>query len=200
VPVGPGFISGYVYSGAGKGSSADIPVPGMLVQLQDNTNKTLTDTYTDATGYYSFSGLGYDDFIIFPEDYDYNTTAAPVISLNSSNVSVTAVDFKQYLNARTIVPYVGSNLVHTVTNTVSIGVYPNPTSGALNIKWENQSTGSANVIITDVLGREVFSSVLNINTASGQSPINVEELKDGVYQISIQSGSIYYSGKLVVQQ
>jgi hypothetical protein len=81
-----------------------------------------------------------------------------------------------------------------------ISVFPNPTNGDLNIKWSNLETGSATIALTDVVGREVYKSQLNINSASGQSEINLSELKSGIYLISIKSDNVYYSGKLMIQK
>jgi type IX secretion system substrate protein/Big-like domain-containing protein len=200
VPTGPGFISGFVYSGAGKGTSSGIPVPGMLVQLHDNSSNALTYTYTDMSGAYSFSGLGYNDYVIYPEDYDYNTVASATISLSSSHPVATAVDFKQFINSRIIVPFTAPSSVATVSNTDAISVYPNPTNGLLNIQWQNLVQGNANVTITDILGREVSKTNLSIDDASGKKQINVNELKDGIYEVSVQSGTIYFSCKLMVQK
>jgi uncharacterized protein YjdB len=200
VPSGPGFISGYVYSGAGREASAGIPVAGLQVLLKDNLGTLLTYTFTDATGAYSFSGLGFNDYMIYPEAYDFNTVASNVVSLNSSHPTVNAVDFKQYVDSRVIAPVTIVNLVPSIANTNGINLYPNPASGAINIQWTNQAQGVARIVITDVLGRAAYASTLNIGAANGQQQINIDGLKDGIYQLSIKSGNIYYSCKLVVQK
>jgi hypothetical protein len=81
----------------------------------------------------------------------------------------------------------------------TMNVYPNPTSGNLNIQWQNQETGNAAVIITDMTGREVYHSVLNITDVSGQDQVSLSDLKSGIYLISIKSDAVHFSSKLVIQ-
>ncbi len=81
-----------------------------------------------------------------------------------------------------------------------VSVYPNPTGGSLNVKWDNQVNGNAIVRVTDVTGREVFISVLEINTVSGQAQFDLSNLKDGIYLLTIKSDHIFYTGKLQIQK
>jgi uncharacterized protein YjdB len=199
VPPGPGFISGYVYAGAGKGTSGDIPVAGMPIYLQNAASKILTVTYTDATGAYSFGSLAYGTYVIYPEVFDYYTTPSSVITLNTDAASVTGANFKQYLNSRRIVPY-GTTEVKPLSADGGIVFFPNPAGNNLNIRWNNQPQGTAYMTITDVFGREVYRSSVSFASPSGQSQINTSGLQDGIYQVTIKSDKIYYSTKLVVQQ
>ncbi len=200
VPAGPGFISGYVYSGAGKGTSGETPAAGMLIYLKDLGNNVLTYTYTDGTGAYSFSNLAFGDYIIYPEEYDYNTISSDFITLNSTSPSATAIDFKEFTISRVITPFVIGAGVKNILPDNRLNVYPNPASGVLNIQWKNQSTGNGHVVITDVVGREVYQSAININAASGQTRINLEGLQDGMYLITIKSDNINYSGQLLIKK
>lgn len=97
---------------------------------------------------------------------------------------------------------------HTATNGVStiasedasLSVYPNPTSGNLNIQWQNQQAGAVKVSVSDIIGREVYHSTLSLDAESGQSMINLSELKDGIYIISIKSDAVSYSNRLIIRK
>jgi trimeric autotransporter adhesin len=198
VPSGPGFISGYVYSGAGKGTG-DAPVTGMIIFLETGSSQVLSHTYTDGNGYYSFSNLAYGDYIIYPEDYVFKTTHSAVITLNDATPTTNNIDFRQYLTSRIITPYSYPNRITPVSNNRGIAVYPNPSQGELNVQWNNQLRGTADVTVTNVVGHEVYRSVLNITTASGESNISLAGIQDGVYMITIRSANIHYTGKLLIQ-
>jgi len=86
----------------------------------------------------------------------------------------------------------------TASSEGSMSVYPNPTSGRLNIQWENQTTGDAEVQISDVTGHEVYRSALQISDVSGQAQLSLDNLTDGIYLIRIRSANTYYSSKLQV--
>ena len=198
VPTGPGFISGYVYLGAGKGTAGLTGVPNMLIQLKNASGTVIAYTYTNAAGAYSFTSLAYGSYVIYPEDYHFHTTASTAVGLNAANPGVTAVSFKQYPVSRNIIPF-STVATGSIPAAQAINVYPNPTNGLLNISWNDQATGVASLIITDVIGRQVYSSVIDINTASGTAGINLSGLVNGIYHVSIKSENLNYSGRLQVQ-
>ena len=197
VPPGPGFISGYISAGAGRGTSGDVPAVGMIVYLKDASGAVLTYTYTDGTGMYSFSSLANGTYMIYPENYAFYTTPSAVITLTSSNESITGIDFKQHNTSGTITP-IDATAVQTVA-AQDFNIYPNPATGNLNIQWANKTTGAATVTISDITGRTVLSSAININAASGHSQLNVSDLNNGIYLISITSASSTYNTKIVIQ-
>jgi hypothetical protein len=198
VPAGPGFISGYVYAGAGKGTSTG--VSGMLIYLKSaTTGQVLSHTYTDGGGAYSFGSLANGSYIIYPEAYNYYTTPSAVIVLGTSSTSVTNVIFRQFATSKTIVPS-GPTYIAAVNGNDAISVHPNPSSGSVNITWQNQPVGNGTIVISDMLGREVFTSVLNVNAASGVQNINLDNLTAGVYIINVKSSGINYTGKLMLEK
>ena len=114
-----------------------------------------------------------------------------------------------------LTPITGHGTVDTVYKTVDITstlgsgtvnvntgftINPNPTSGAVNIQWNNQQTGNAELQISDVTGRVVSQSVLNMNAASGEKQLNLSSLAGGTYFITIKSATIEYSNKIVLQK
>ena len=198
VPAGPGFISGYVTAGAGRGTSGDVPAVDMIVYLKDASGHILTYTYTDGTGMYSFSALANGSYIIYPENYSFYTTPSSVITLSTSAESVTGINFKQHNTYGTITPNLVSTSV-TAATAQEFNIYPTPTTGNIFIQWANKATGNADVTITDVTGRVVIASAIKINTTSGQSQINVSDLNNGIYLISIKGESVNYNGKVMVQ-
>jgi len=201
IPTGSGFVGGLISSGAGRATLTDVPAQGMLVYLIDaGTNQVLTYNYTDVNGAYSFSNLANGNYIIYPEDYDYRTTPSPAISLAGAADSITGVNFKQHTTARTITPTtvpVGTSIL--LSSKSEIQVFPNPASGNLNIQWNKQQPGSSELIITDVIGRKVYEAAVNMTSSSGQLPLDISSLRNGIYLISVKTEKTEYNGKLIVQ-
>lgn len=81
----------------------------------------------------------------------------------------------------------------------TINVFPNPTSGTLNIQWVGQHAGAATVEVRDVTGRIANTTALKMN-AAGEAQINVDDLDNGIYFVSIRSEYINYTNKVVVQK
>jgi hypothetical protein len=198
VPVGPGFIGGYVYAGAGKGTS-DAGAAGMLIYLENTSSHVLTHTYTGATGAYSFKNLGYGNYLIYPEEYDYHTTPSATITLSAGKPTVNGINFKQYTTSRKIIP-LDYTRVKILTSADGIRVFPNPSGGMVTIEWTNRWTGNGHVEITDVAGRKVFDAALNMDVAPGHAQFNLAGLQDGIYMITVKAGDINYYGQLLIQQ
>ena len=147
---------------------------------------------------YSFSSLGNASYVIYPENYSFYTTPSSVITLSTSGESVSGINFKQHNTFGTITPNAGTTSVASAS-AQGFNIYPNPATGNVSIQWSNKMTGNADVTITDVTGRTVLATTININAASGQSQLNVAELKNGIYLVSIKSATVSYNTKLVIQ-
>jgi hypothetical protein len=196
VPSGPGFISGYVYAGAGKGTSGEAPVEGMLIYLKDGvTGQVLTYTYTNAAGAYTFNSLAYGSYIIYPEEYDYNTTPSSIITLSGANPSSTGVTFKQHTDMGTITPWTLPNSVTTVIADQHISVVPNPATDMITIKWSAIEKGDIQLLITDVMGREVYAADIENNLTQGEKKIGLSHLSQGMYMLRLQSRDVHYTQK-----
>jgi hypothetical protein len=198
VPSGPGFIGGYVYAGAGRGTTGDVPVNGMIIFLKNAATGTIvTYTYTDATGAYSFNGLALGNYVIYPEQFDNHTIPSATISVTSAATVSTGNNFRRYNDSRIIKPVTPAGIV-LQTGRTGLNVYPNPTTGMVNMEWNNLKADVANVVITDVLGREVYSSSMSINTPSGLTQMDLTALGSGVYFINVKSADLNYSNKLII--
>jgi len=194
---GPGIIGGHIVKGAGSADSSDA---GILVFLEDTSYHVLNYTYTDASGNYSFSGLPFGKFIVYPTDYHYYTTPSAYITLTVFAYHQNSIDFKQHTSLRTITPYAFPTITTQNTDYKTMSVFPNPTTGAINIAWQNQSLTDAWLSVKDMLGREVFWSSLNNVATSGIKQFDLSSLKNGVYFISIRSADLNYSEILQIEQ
>lgn len=199
VPSGPGFISGYVYSGAGKGTAGEIPVEGMIVYLRNSAGDVLTYTYTNASGAYSFSGLAYGTYVIFPTEHAYYTTPSTAIAVDAATPSRYGITFKQYTTSGIIVPWSAPSSVLTTTLADGVTVYPNPATGIVNIYTSAQQEGTMNVSLTDIAGRVVLSTTVTVNE-SGHAAADVSGLSSGLYLVRITSANSSFTGKLAIQR
>lgn len=72
-------------------------------------------------------------------------------------------------------------------------VYPNPTSGSVNIKLQDAT--SANISVTDVLGKTVLAKQIN----GTENTLDIAALNSGVYFITVQAGSAQSTQKIIVR-
>jgi PKD repeat protein len=200
VSSGPGFISGSVYSGAGRtmAGGSGTPVAGMQIQLFTAANVLWAFAYTNDTGLYTFSNLPLGTYYVYPEVINYGTTPATSINVTSSTETVSAVNFLQDASTHTIVPL--SLSVSSVNAASNVQVYPNPTTGNINVSWKLTSTDEdATLSITDVTGKSVYSGHLTMFAGSGTKALTLSELQAGIYFVHIRSTSLDYNGKLTVE-
>lgn len=92
----------------------------------------------------------------------------------------------------------------TIENSLSVGsqpsldftVYPNPSTGILNIQLSSLTADSANVSIHDVQGRKVASIVISNNL----SQIAIDNLSNGVYFVVVNQNNQKTTKKIVLQR
>lgn len=198
VPSGPGFISGYVYSGAGKGTAGDAPVEGMLVYLKNTTGQVLTYTYTDAAGHYSFTGLAYGSYVTYPVEQPFYTTPSDVITLSAGAPGFSSATFRQYLTSQVIRPYTTTSVFTAMSMQMNVGVYPNPAKNLVTIQTEQTVESAAQVQLLDITGRQVLSVHADINN-KGLGQVDVSAIPAGMYVIKVKSDYLNYTGKLTIE-
>ncbi|MCF8449637.1 MAG: Ig-like domain-containing protein [Taibaiella sp.] len=199
VPVGTGFISGFVYSGAGKGTAGEVPEPGMLLILKNAfTGQVVTHTYTNGDGGYSFGSLGFGSYIICPEDYGYYTSPSADVILSPFTPSATGVSFKKHTLHHTIYPFSFTGIRDIVSSVNNFYVFPNPATKSVKIMSTEQLSGIARISIVNATGSNVFSTTCSISN-SLPAEINISSLSAGIYFIHVQSSDLTQIQKLIVE-
>lgn len=97
------------------------------------------------------------------------------------------------------VTVINTSGVRNLQNTAYFNVFPNPASGSLNINWANLRNGKGSVAISDVSGRTVYFSEINLNNTIGNAKLDITSLTTGVYMLTIKSEQGFYCGKLVIE-
>ncbi len=196
---GPGFIAGNVLTGANRGTSGSTPVVNLHIVAKSNTTGNVVQmAYTDATGHYTLSSLPYDSYTVFPDSLNYTTMPYTAITLSSGSPSTSAATFMQHTISMSITPYTErANSVNT--QVASVSVYPNPTSGKLNLFWNETATEKATIAISDITGREIYSNTITMTEGSGVTAVDLSSFTNGMYIITVKSASINYNNKIEIQ-
>lgn len=195
---GPGFIGGDVTTGANKGTTTGMPVDGLMMYLLDASNTLYQSTRTDAAGHYSFSNIPSGTYHVFPDSLNYATTPYTGITITSGSPSYSVASFIQHTLSKTITPIpVGISNVSTAN--ASVVAFPNPSSGKVNIAWQVPAAQVADIIVTDITGRVVTTSTMNMTTGAGSSNLNLGTLVEGLYTVSVRSADINYTTKVQMQ-
>jgi hypothetical protein len=77
-------------------------------------------------------------------------------------------------------------------------LYPNPTDGIATIKFNDLALGSITLIVTDPIGRKVFTRNINVY-ANTSINIDLSSQASGIYFISVRNKNCIYSAKVIKQ-
>ncbi len=187
VTSGPGFIAGNVSAGANKGTSSGIP--GMTILLMASNGNPVASVTTDANGDYSFTNLAPATYVVYPEEWGFNTTTASVVVLNNDPTH-NNINFVRSARAQTITP--ASTSIRNIPNNAAFAVYPNPAKNTVTVELENNV--KASIAVTDITGKVVVTA-----TATGKTILRLDQLQKGLYFVTVEAENNKQTQKLLLQ-
>jgi hypothetical protein len=90
----------------------------------------------------------------------------------------------------------GDLVIDMVSN--SLEVSPNPSDGLINIVISNPGQGIADVIVSDLNGRKLFSRQYNVNISNNKFSIDLSGCTRGIYVLNVRINGSHLSEKLVI--
>jgi hypothetical protein len=122
------------------------------------------------------------------ESFDMSSTNVEEMDDLAIVVFVQDADTKEILQAGFVR---NENLGVDDSNLSTISIYPNPSNGELNITTDT----NLQVIIYDLLGKEVYSSEVN-----NSETLDISNLNNGVYMVKLSNGNSSTTKKLIVSK
>lgn len=175
VNANPGAISGAGSVCAGSSTTFTNPVPGGVWSSASPAVATIGATTGVVTGVTSGTAI-----VTYSIGGCFAIKKIMVVTCSSFGIGKeTAVD-------------------NVTTQAPSFSVFPNPASGYINISWDSE-IGNADIIVSDVAGREV-SRFSTDGRANGNQQIDVTNLTDGMYMISVRSETVQYTSRIIVRR
>jgi len=163
--------------------------PDIMVKMYDVASATMGPkvNVTAGTDYDAMNYWMYLADITFDKGSYYQVNVSTsTLETNSNN----PVDH-EYING--IYLDETGNLIAGVNDLpvdAAVAMYPNPTSGELNISFNNLAAGNYNVVVYNTIGGVVLNQNMDVNGAVVRT-INMNELPAGIYmvQVSNEKGS-----------
>ena len=170
--------------------------PGLVLQYtpQIISHTSLTDTinWMRISGYYQASG-GEQYITIGNFSTDINTDTS-YIQHGSYSGSYYLIDDVSIIKVAGCDTTLG---IHEINNTASLGLFPNPSKGNLNLKYKLKPTDKGEIIIYDIAGKLIGR--YEINAANNQMLISNEQLNNGIYFYHIiLNNKVVQNDKLVI--
>jgi len=84
---------------------------------------------------------------------------------------------------------------------ISLSIYPNPVTDFVQFSWSNANASAITLIISDMLGRNIFQQNLGtIDAGIHKQNLPVNELSEGIYFLTLNSGDNKYTSKFEVKK
>lgn len=91
-----------------------------------------------------------------------------------------------------------ATLVGTTESFDNVNVFPNPTTGIVNINFTQELQG-ASILVTNLSGKTFFAE-LDVNISIGSRSIDLAACRNGLYFIIIESASVKYNFKILMDR
>ena len=159
------------------------------VKVNFQVRNIITGTYTALPGFGDFNEN------INAYTWLSANAGAPLLSAEADTLgNITSID---YLLASS--KGLRSGLAKELNNT-NARVYPNPAKDKLTIELQGQLNGDAQLSIYDILGNEVIVvSKVSIQKGLNQIPVDLNDLKPGVYFFNLVQGEMKSSQRFIVE-
>ncbi len=77
-------------------------------------------------------------------------------------------------------------------------LYPNPCDGAFTLDFHSKENGSAKAIIYNVEGKQIVSEEVYVFSGSNRLEFEINDLRTGVYYVTISSANKLFTSKFIV--
>lgn len=167
---GPGSVSGQLLS-----SGKSMLTGNQELLLLDSYGMPVRITYTDSSGNFGFASLPFGQYKVYPIITGKTLIAAPFV-LSATNPAAIVI---MTIEGNTITG-INKNLESALIK----GIYPNPAIDQISI--DINTNGKVEIKIIDVSGRLVISETRNAYVDESLITIPVNDLKPGLYFVSVQ--------------
>ena len=154
-----------------------------------------TITYDGTTFTCNETGYSYQWYVnSASQSGETNQTYTPdAVWVSGKNVTVVITDTNGC--SRSSSPVIN---VNDISNKVGLTLYPNPNEGQFNISFRNAVDDNYTLILTNILGEEVFSSHVHLQ-GNKIMPFDVSDISKGIYFLSVRNSTSEITKKLTIK-
>jgi len=166
------------------GEPDEIDISGIVFGNSSNSTAAIDVSVFGGTPEYSFlwSGTGVDG--VTTQDLDELISGAYTIEVTDVNECTSVESF-----------FV-SNVVE-IPQGLLVSIFPNPSTGVLNVQWTGSSAGDVVYSLIDIRGRQVVSGVWANASSSFNTQLDLSGIDNGLYSLNVVANGIPTSIQLV---
>jgi hypothetical protein len=91
-----------------------------------------------------------------------------------------------------------TGLEASVQTESAVLVYPNPTTGAVQLSFDAYTASNATIQVANTAGQIVFSQSIDIVAGSNQAMLDVSQLPKGIYFVSLPGSGLTATAKIIL--
>ncbi len=101
-----------------------------------------------------------------------------------------------------IAKYSANTGIHALNgNSISLTVYPNPAGNYVRLSWVNENLTEVKLTLSDIAGKILFErDQILPSIGIHQEEIPMNDISDGIYMITLNSGERNYSARVVISR
>ncbi len=174
-----------------EGNLPDMPVRWAMYH-PENDNQALLAT---EIGVWSTYDIEADDVEWTPDVMGMANVRVDMLQFRESDNTVLAATHGRglFTSNYPVDPYV--SVPENTGSDISVEVYPNPSNGIINLKWNGSTGDHASLKIHDIAGRLVFEEIISSNSQS----IDLSGLPKGNYVLKVQVGNTEKIEKIILR-
>lgn len=124
-----------------------------------------------------------------------SATGNAALNLAPGSYTVAVTDANGCTRTETFIVGVSTG-INDVKDAISLSIYPNPTSGIVNVDIELNTTADVNVDVYNMVGERVIE-VKALNVSNNTVQLDMTDLPEAAYFIRVSSGSNVVNSKLL---
>jgi len=148
-----------------------------------------------------------DTLIQVPHPTSNHDTVSYTVFPPGINISTQYYWRVRAYNNRAVSQWLGSNFttgnntaIPEVSLSEALSIYPNPTKGKVNVKLTLPASQEYIIKITNLIGQTIITESGTFNAGRNVLNINLEELNNGIYFISVHTGSQSVMHKIILDK
>lgn len=197
VPPGNGNIGGTVDDGEGLvGQNNDDRsggLAGISILLFDENEEPIGHAVTDESGNFNFEDLAWGTYKVWIEIVGQDQ-AWHWVTIGPDNPSVTNIVFEVTEEGVSV-----TTSIEEIISTMTFETFPNPVNDILNVSFEMMEREAINISLSSMTGQTVITQSQTFTNGKQNVQMNLSDLPQGVYILSISNNKEAISKKVVKQ-
>lgn len=209
IGTGPGVLAGKIVEGVGYGQRGNQttvpgnPIGGLNIKVGKNPGGNIVgQSKTNASGEYTLSGLPIsasgESYFLYVDIPGLDTNQTYMRVIDNTNSSYTNLDF--VVDSSYIRPLndVGVKAIRIQSDLFTF--YPNPTNGVLNIEGPKEKLLEGSIILCNINGKKLKSFNTKELLLNDKLILNLNDLSNGIYILSIELNNTLFYHKVVLNK